>query len=586
MDYVRAYLLPSAADEGEEWHAPLQAAVEMYFEKVQNELRQNTSMQVRWTIAHAARESDGPAWTLKALQQPATRKKYAITMSTLIAMVMRRIDTDNFATFPEIPATLMAAAWPLLDCLRAEASASELQHGIHEFLRALWSWTPTREDDEIGDSASPVYMFFALQCLRSGGEFDDPNNVSSRMASLFTWARCWLCQEMTDKRHRYGSAEYYRTHQAADCAFLEDGAPTAYGTLRRTYFLVIRAARESVAHRDTEWIPGSGFQSLAVDGVVVHLEGLRTTYTAALAHAAQIYSTVFLGFTSTCKVGELPQDDWSSRTAGLGVVTSRNTALASRRVDLFNHITQTPSLHAQWFSARSVSNLRDDAPLKWMAAAHKLEEALFFLIHLTSGLPARATELATYKYVNTRFDQRSVFCGMGTLCLVSRYWKGRSITSQDHPAPRFLPRPVAQLLLDYLVYVRPLEVMLSQRRGEARAVMLSTYLFTSRVGEADDTHLRAVWLRLYGQFNSGQQLTLGAFRHVCHALMTKLVMDDPEVARKFLPSDLPIDLQGGHSAKTAATLYGKAVKEDHPALDRETKCVYLVLGDCNSTQPC
>jgi hypothetical protein len=93
---------------------------------------------------------------------------------------------------------------------------------------------------------------------------------------------------------------------------------------------------------------------------------------------------------------------------------------------------------------------------KMMKLASQICESLIFLIHFSSGGPARGTEHSTFIVENTMHGSiRSVFWSYNTICIVQSYNKNQAAKLAAVKIPRFLPYVLTQLVLWYLVYIRP-----------------------------------------------------------------------------------------------------------------------------------
>jgi hypothetical protein len=96
-------------------------------------------------------------------------------------------------------------------------------------------------------------------------------------------------------------------------------------------------------------------------------------------------------------------------------------------------------------------------------------ERLLLLVHVTSGQPARGTELLTLRHTNTSSGHhRSIFIENGLVGTVTSYHKGYNITNTLKIIHRYLPKEVSELLVYYLWLVLPfrekLDVLVYKRR--------------------------------------------------------------------------------------------------------------------------
>lgn len=71
------------------------------------------------------------------------------------------------------------------------------------------------------------------------------------------------------------------------------------------------------------------------------------------------------------------------------------------------------------------------------------------LVHLTSGQPARGTEIISLRHVNT-IHHRNLFVEDGLVAIVTSYHKGYTCTGSTKIIHRYLPKEVGELLVYYL----------------------------------------------------------------------------------------------------------------------------------------
>jgi hypothetical protein len=201
------------------------------------------------------------------------------------------------------------------------------------------------------------------------------------------------------------------------------------------------------------------------------------------------------------------------------------------------------------------------AILEWMAKVQSFLEKLFVIVHLTIGLPPRGTEACETLLVNTLNAERNVYVVLQEFCVVGRYNKTSHNTGFDKPIPRAVHADPAQLAMEYLTLVRPLQ------RYFARFVVdegLWGYF---------DTHL---WVGVKGKWTSLQisnmlkeatyqylhvSIGLASWRHLATSIMRKKLKGQTELQSEIQDWMISCmaDEQAGHSAEVAAQFYGGEV---------------------------
>ena len=80
---------------------------------------------------------------------------------------------------------------------------------------------------------------------------------------------------------------------------------------------------------------------------------------------------------------------------------------------------------------------------------------LMVVMHVTGGQPARGPEIGSIKVRNNQFGVRSVYIISGRVGVLTTYDKSQKRRGKTEYVLRLLPVAVAQLLVQYLVYVLP-----------------------------------------------------------------------------------------------------------------------------------
>lgn len=144
--------------------------------------------------------------------------------------------------------------------------------------------------------------------------------------------------------------------------------------------------------------------------------------------------------------------------------------------------------------------LTNEGQVRWKKAAVKLYvskveaflERLLLLIHLTSGQPARGTELVSLRHVNTaQGHHRNIFIEDGVVGTVTTYHKGYNVTGSTKIIHRYLPREVSELLIYYLWLILPfwekMEILVYKRKDPP-----SPFLWAKGGDSWDSCRLRTV----------------------------------------------------------------------------------------------
>ena len=98
---------------------------------------------------------------------------------------------------------------------------------------------------------------------------------------------------------------------------------------------------------------------------------------------------------------------------------------------------------------------------------------LSVLVHISGGQPVRESEFFSMTYRNTQ-RRRSIIIRFDRVIVHVQYHKGQQQTGNYKENVRFLANPIAELLLDYIVYI----LLLRERflRQALLNTLLSLYL--------------------------------------------------------------------------------------------------------------
>lgn len=258
----------------------------------------------------------------------------------------------------------------------------------------------------------------------------------------------------------------YRTYaQVYD--FSREGKRTPYNQVHEVFVLADVLAKDEISEPNMDWVPGSLKMEVTMRGHKLALEDIRRMTADLLEKAQRILVTdVLRGYQPLDeKIMEKLVDCLCEDDPGYSFLTERKndrllnsykTALGEHLIrELASRDPQRTFLLIHPLTGRRQWNKAELS--LWAEKVAEFVNALLVLVHLTSGQPARATELREYMLTNSRSGLRNVFICQDTFMIVQQYSKTSSLTGHDSAIARFLPKPVAKLLLNYLCLVKPFE---------------------------------------------------------------------------------------------------------------------------------
>jgi hypothetical protein len=216
----------------------------------------------------------------------------------------------------------------------------------------------------------------------------------------------------------------------------------------------------------------------------------------------------------------------------------------------------------------------------------QLQLQLLLCGHLTSGMPARGSELQGLKWQNTAQVMRNIFIHQGQVYLIFEYTKTRAITNNSFYVVRVLPPSVGHLWFLYLTYLQPFADCLRHCRDNPHYQLLESqpdqsqqvYAFLNRRDQLYSTDKLSQTIGVTSQQYCGQRLTIASYRQIVAAIAKRHVKDLVTTATAD-PAFVSIARQFGHQPEVLNTGYG--LDRSHPAkLQPELIAQYQRVSAC------
>ena len=140
---------------------------------------------------------------------------------------------------------------------------------------------------------------------------------------------------------------------------------------------------------------------------MLELEALSTAYRDAFSLAETALKSLALEMNFVeCSLEKLQPDVLSCKEIGFSFVNDKRNGLKKKTSDFFRNL-----LGSAIFQSRFIESFENDqlvwelkAISEWFKQSAQFLDILIFLIHLSSGQPARAPELTTYRIINGSVD--------------------------------------------------------------------------------------------------------------------------------------------------------------------------------------
>lgn len=245
--------------------------------------------------------------------------------------------------------------------------------------------------------------------------------------------------------------------------------------------------------------------------------------------------------------------DWITKNTEWMFSTLRSNPISNSRLFF------QPSSDSIGSSSNSFIRINDNLMHRkgienWINACQDVQHALIVAIHLSSGLPARGTEIETFNIINTSSNTRNLYVSQGDTLILARYGKGRATRRYDKPIIRFPDKDTSKYILTYLTLFRGLETVMVQALDGPDAMKRHWQtLFVnrgSRISSATIRTIVATTLQKHGfnlRFNHIRHLATGLARRISHdtSMNTELETILYNIAHN----------QAGHSVSTAENRY-------------------------------
>jgi hypothetical protein len=158
------------------------------------------------------------------------------------------------------------------------------------------------------------------------------------------------------------------------------------------------------------------------------------------------------------------KDDPSVGTAGWSFLQDQRNGglLGDRQRWLLGRVRDDKRLRRRFFANVDTLEWNKKHVATYGSRAYAFLRRLLLLIHMTGGQPARATELLTVRWRNSKDGLvRSLFVENGLVLFITSYHKNYSMSSATKIIYRYLPVEVSELVVYYVWLVAPFLEQLS-----------------------------------------------------------------------------------------------------------------------------
>ncbi|KAG2136422.1 hypothetical protein DEU56DRAFT_756330 [Suillus clintonianus] len=298
-----------------------------------------------------------------------------------------------------------------------------------------------------------LIRYLIVSHLLLDGTFELPSNIVPNLSCIQFCMRAVGVQEaynhaLDADEAAEGLLSYYQTNLKE---VLTEGHRYPFTTLREEMHLLSAMAHSETRLPSLLW--NEDHTVLQVDGSPFIVASLRDMIRAQLARANELLESLCEGLDmkdyDACLKKHLdpknathwPRDPLRKQTDGYSFLSDTDNPFRAFQSDLMKQIVETPDIFEKYHQA-SIA--------RWFAQLAELHDLTFCLVHITSGGPARGTELETYRLINTRESPRTLYFVSGHLAFITGYNKSRQLSNFPE---RFVARPVYPPIQRLIMYL-------------------------------------------------------------------------------------------------------------------------------------
>jgi len=327
---------------------------------------------------------------------------------------------------------------------------------------------------------SPLLSFCAMLSIKpSTRGWMEPGNFNSSLSAMI-WVVQLLVFHDSAMRQQRGSGETLQLVKDYCDQYLQQTVETPMGEILRWRLLLFRVSGASVGTHEASWDESE--QVLTYEDTELSMEQIPSLLRSEYQGCSQLlYDDLMLGLKSLRRMDpRILKDGANVDTVRWNFIQHKDNAEFLKGTDsaLLAAIERSEQLSRIFLVENNSSPgglaWRESAMASYEATVQEFLKRLSVLVHISSGQPVRESEFFSMTHRNTQ-RRRSVTIRFDRVMVHVQYHKGQQQTGNYKENVRFLSNPIAELLLDYIVYILPLR----QRflRQASPKTLLSPYLW-------------------------------------------------------------------------------------------------------------
>ncbi len=457
-----------------------------------------------------------------------------------------------FHEYPTTPA-LTAGLAKLQAVLDDDDSVQdEFDTAAQSVFIALWH---TKWPITVGQSWSdPTACFLGLYSLRKDGSYLGPGDVTPILARLMR-AMQLVTLRQVHLRHNAN-----RNLDRCDLArefhpWVQGKANTTYSYLYALMQYASAIARLSHSMPRIWWSDNKGYTAMLYRGQAISLDQLCMIVYCLQGKAAELWRQLLFGLNIRVDYNQLLSDNLTETTPGYSFLTdTRNSSFAEAKDLLAENFMRDPTARLDFIANRMFNSI---GARQWLQRLAQLEVLLMTGLHLSSGGPARGTELTSMQICNSDTRIRNAFALGPYVSVVRQYTKVSNMTGHDKLIPNAVDSFFADLLIQVHALARPFASYLATRAAAdfPNAPLQYRNMLFMDICKPFESHRLTQQLGAFSSSVLGWEMGLNAHRHIYIAFHRKH-HDGLNRELESTENDTIDTLQSGHSLATENQVYG------------------------------
>jgi hypothetical protein len=308
---------------------------------------------------------------------------------------------------------------------------------------------------------SPLLSFCAMLSIKpSTKSWIEPGNFNSSLSAII-----WIVQLLifygSALKEQQGYGQTLSLIKACCDEYLQQTVETPMGEILRWRLLLFKVSGASVSTHEASWDESE--EVLTYEDTELRMDQIPSLLASEYQGCCQlIYDDLMLGLKDLRRMSpHFLKDGVNVDTVRWNFTQHRgNTNTLNGTERALTKATERSAQLCRIFLVQESQSSggwawRESAMAGYEATVQEFLKRLSVLIHISGGRPIRQSEFFSMTYRNTQ-RRRSIIIRLDRVMVHVQYHKGQRQTGNYKDNVRFLAQPIAELLLDYIVYVLPL----------------------------------------------------------------------------------------------------------------------------------